>query len=131
MEVIEAGLGVSFQKFEAEAQKRRIGKFNLKIVFCHIQNPAEIKAGPIREKPEIFIFTYGGISVIGTCEDTFITAKEMSSDFGSQVGWEIAFIFYCQIADALIGIKLAIGPNRPCRAGSKFIIANPCRERQG
>ena len=121
--VVEADLGVSFQAVEAETHKSRIGKFSFKIVFGHIQNPAEIKLGPVIEKSELFVFTYGGFRLVGTSEDTFITAEEMGSDFGGQVGRYFAFVFYCQIADTLIGIKLAIGTKRSCRTSIQALVA--------
>ena len=78
----------------------------------------EIKFCPVRKKPELLIFAYGGVSLIGTGEDTFITAEETSVNLLGQVGRELGFVFYCQIADALIGVKVAIGSECPCRAGS-------------
>ena len=78
----------------------------------------EIKFGPVIKKSELLIFAYWGVSLVGTGEDTFITAEETSADFGGQVGWELGFVFNCQIADTLIGVEVAIGSEGTCRTGS-------------
>jgi hypothetical protein len=78
----------------------------------------EIKFGPVIIELELLVFAYWGVSLMGTGQDTFIAAEETSANLLGQIGWELGFVFYRQIADTLIGVKVAIGHQSTCWAGS-------------
>jgi len=75
----------------------------------------QVKLCSIIVKFELSVFAGGDILLVGTGKDTFIAAEEAVANFFSQIGRYPAFVFNRQIADTLVGVKLAIGPQGACR----------------